>query len=64
MKLRTQVLLLQSAVVAVALGIGFTVFATTTEDRVTDEYGQRALAIARSVSADPTPPRPSPDARS
>ncbi len=36
MKLRTQVLLLQSAVVAVALGIGFTVFATTTEDRVTD----------------------------
>ena len=54
MKLRTQVLLLQSAVVAVALGIGFTVFATTTEDRVTDEHGQRALAIARSVSADPT----------
>jgi len=53
-KLRTQVLLLQSAVVAVALGIGFTVFATTTEDRVTDEHGQRALAIARSVSADPT----------
>ncbi|WP_016691296.1 sensor histidine kinase [Rhodococcus rhodochrous] len=54
MKLRTQVLLLQSAVVAVALGIGFTVFATTTEDRVTDEHGQRALSIARSVSADPT----------
>ncbi|MBS9373731.1 ATP-binding protein [Rhodococcus sp. B50] len=52
MKLRTQVLLLQSAVVAVTLGIGFTVFATTTEDRVTDEHGQRALAIARSVSAD------------
>lgn len=54
MKLRTQVLLLQSAVVAVALGIGFTVFATTTEDRVTDEHGQRALAIARAVSADGT----------
>ncbi|WP_420752472.1 ATP-binding protein [Rhodococcus sp. O3] len=54
MKLRTQVLLFQSAVVAVALGIGFTVFATTTEDRVTDEHGQRALAIARAVSADET----------
>ncbi|MCK8674932.1 sensor histidine kinase [Rhodococcus sp. HM1] len=54
MKLRTQVLLFQSAVVAVALGIGFTVFATTTEDRVTDEHGQRALAIARAVSADVT----------
>jgi len=52
-KLRTQVLLLQSAVVAVALGIGFTVFATTTEDRVTGEHGERALAIARAVSADP-----------
>ncbi|MEE2060547.1 sensor histidine kinase [Rhodococcus artemisiae] len=52
MKLRTQVLLLQSAVVAVTLGIGFAVFATTTENRVTDEHGQRALAIARTVAAD------------
>ncbi|MFD6893732.1 ATP-binding protein [Rhodococcus sp. NPDC060086] len=54
MKLRTQVLLLQSAVVAVTLGIGFAVFATTTETRVTDEHGQRALAIARAVAADET----------
>lgn len=52
MKLRTQVLLLQSAVVVVTLGIGFAVFATTTENRVTDEHGQRALAIARTVAAD------------
>lgn len=52
MKLRTQVLLFQSAVVAVTLGIGFAVFATTTENRVTDEHGQRALAIARTVASD------------
>ncbi|MEE2032824.1 sensor histidine kinase [Rhodococcus chondri] len=54
MKLRTQVLVLQSAVVAVTLGIGFSAFATTTESRVTDEHGQRALAIARTVAADAT----------
>ncbi|EME23040.1 ATP-binding protein [Rhodococcus triatomae] len=53
MRLRTQVLLLQSGVVAVALGVGFGFFATTTQDRVTDEHGQRALAIARTVAADP-----------
>ena len=52
MKLRTQVLLLQSGVVAVALAIGFGFFATTSADRVTDEHGQRALAIARTVAAD------------
>ncbi|OLL20946.1 MULTISPECIES: sensor histidine kinase [unclassified Rhodococcus (in: high G+C Gram-positive bacteria)] len=54
MRLRTQVLLLQSAVVAVVLGLGFAAFVTTTEDRVTDEYGQRALAVARTVAADAT----------
>jgi two-component system CitB family sensor kinase len=52
MRLRTQVLLLQSGVVAVALGVGFGFFATTTENRVGDEHGQRALAIARTVAAD------------
>jgi two-component system, CitB family, sensor kinase len=52
MRLRTQVLLLQSGVVAVALGVGFGFFATTTADRVADEHGQRALAIARTVAAD------------
>lgn len=54
MKLRTQVLLLQSAIVAVTLGTGFAMFAVTTENRVTDEHGQRALAIARTVAADAT----------
>ncbi|NGP08832.1 sensor histidine kinase [Rhodococcus sp. 14C212] len=54
MRLRTQVLLLQSAVVAVVLGLGFAAFVTTTEDRVTDEHGQRALAVARTVAADAT----------
>ncbi|CRK53594.1 putative two-component system sensor kinase [Rhodococcus sp. RD6.2] len=52
MRLRTQVLLLQSGVVAVAVGVGFGFFATTTENRVGDEHGQRALAIARTVAAD------------
>ncbi|MFF0814922.1 ATP-binding protein [Rhodococcus sp. NPDC003318] len=54
MRLRTQVLLLQSGVVAVALAIGFGFFATTTADRVADEHGERALAVARTVAADPT----------
>ncbi len=54
MRLRTQVLLLQSAVVAAALGLGFAAFVTTTEHRVTDEHGQRALAVARTVAVDAT----------
>lgn len=53
MRLRTQVLVLQSGVVAVALAIGFGFFATTTANRVADEHGQRALAVARTVAADP-----------
>ncbi|QNG22666.1 GHKL domain-containing protein [Rhodococcus triatomae] len=53
MRLRTQVLVLQTAVVGVALVVGYGFFASTTEGRVTDEHGQRALAVARSVAADP-----------
>ncbi|MDH3020678.1 sensor histidine kinase [Gordonia alkanivorans] len=48
MRLRTQVLLLQLAVLAV----GFGLVIAGADDRVRDEYAQRALAIARSVAAD------------
>ncbi|GAB90251.1 ATP-binding protein [Gordonia rhizosphera] len=52
MRLRTQVLLLQLAVIAVSLGVGFGLVISGTDDRVRDEYAQRALAIAQSVAAD------------
>lgn len=53
MRLRTQVLLLQTAVVALALAAVFAVFAYTSNQRLGDEYGQRALAIARTVASEP-----------
>ena len=52
-RLRTQIVLLQVVLVALTLGIAFGVFAYVSEQRVSDEYGQRALAIARTVAADP-----------
>lgn len=52
MRLRTQVLILQLAVLAVSLGVGFGVVISSTDDRVRDEYAERALAIAQSVAAD------------
>lgn len=52
-RLRTQVLLLQIAVVALTLGVAFAVFGTISDHRLTDEYGQRALAIARTIAAEP-----------
>ncbi|WP_246023155.1 ATP-binding protein [Nocardia yunnanensis] len=51
-RLRTQILLLQIAVVGLALGLAFGVFAYTSGQRLSGEYGQRALAIARTVAAD------------
>lgn len=53
LRLRTQVLLLQAAVVAVALAVAFGVFAFSSGQRTSDEYGERALSIARTVAADP-----------
>ena len=53
-RLRTQVLLLQIVVVALTLGLAFGVFAYISNQRLSAEYGQRALAIARSVAAQPT----------
>ncbi|MEE3851675.1 sensor histidine kinase [Gordonia sp. LSe1-13] len=54
MRLRTQVLLLQLAVIAVSLAVGFGLVISGADDRVRDEYAQRALAIAQSVAADAT----------
>lgn len=53
MRLRTQVLLLQIVVVVLTLGIAFGVFAYISGQRLSAEYGQRALAIARSVASEP-----------
>ncbi|MEV6773142.1 sensor histidine kinase [Nocardia sp. NPDC051030] len=52
-RLRTQILLLQVAVVGLTLGLAFGVFAYVSGQRLSDEYGQRALAIARTVASDP-----------
>ncbi|MFF0490776.1 ATP-binding protein [Nocardia sp. NPDC004068] len=52
-RLRTQIVLLQVVLVALTLGIAFGVFAYVGEQRLSGEYGQRALAIARTVAADP-----------
>ncbi|WLP88585.1 sensor histidine kinase [Gordonia sp. NB41Y] len=53
MRLRTQVLLLQLAVIAVSLGVGFGIVVTGADDRIRDEYAQRALAIAQTMASDP-----------
>ncbi|UGT56638.1 sensor histidine kinase [Nocardia asteroides] len=52
-RLRTQIVLLQVALVALTLGLAFGVFAYLSDQRLTAEYGQRALAIARTVAGDP-----------
>ncbi|WP_328317103.1 sensor histidine kinase [Streptomyces sp. NBC_00388] len=53
LRLRTQVLLLQCAVVAVTLAAAFGAFAFTNEHRLEHEYQLRALAVARTVAAQP-----------
>lgn len=53
MRLRTQVLLLQLVVIAVSLGVGFGVLIYGSDDRIRDEYAQRALAIAQTTASDP-----------
>jgi two-component system CitB family sensor kinase len=52
-RLGTQVLLLQIVVVVLTLGIAFGVFAYVSGQRLSAEYGQRALAVARSVASEP-----------
>jgi two-component system CitB family sensor kinase len=53
LRLGTQVLLLQIVVVVLTLGIAFGVFAYISGQRLSAEYGQRALAVARSVASEP-----------
>ena len=53
LRLRTQVLLLQTVVVVLTVGIAFGVFSYISGQRLSAEYGQRALAVARSVASDP-----------
>ncbi|SKL78158.1 signal transduction histidine kinase regulating citrate/malate metabolism [Mycobacteroides abscessus subsp. bolletii] len=53
LRLRTQVLLLQVAVIFLALGLAFAVLAAVGDRRLSSEYGQRALAIAGTVAAMP-----------
>lgn len=52
-RLRTQIVLLQIAVVGLTLGLAFGVFAYIGGQRLSGEYGERALAIARTVASDP-----------
>ena len=52
-RLGTQVLLLQIVVVVLTLGIAFGVFAYISGQRLSAEYGQRALSIARTVASEP-----------
>ncbi|MET8468478.1 sensor histidine kinase [Streptomyces sp. NPDC006422] len=53
LRLRTQVLLLQSAVVALALTAAFGAFAYVNDRHVEREYQLRALGVARTVAANP-----------
>ncbi|WP_433723956.1 ATP-binding protein [Nocardia sp. CA-129566] len=52
-RLRTQVLLLQIVIVTLTLGVAFAIFGYVSDRRLNDQYGQRALAVARTIAADP-----------
>lgn len=49
----TRTVLLQSAVVALVVVAGYALFAVTWQQRIEAEYGQRALAVARTVAGEP-----------
>jgi two-component system CitB family sensor kinase len=53
LRLATQILLLQLAVVALTLGIAFALLAVVYHNRLIDEYGHRSLDIARVLAAAP-----------
>src|SRR3954462_10738057 len=53
MRFSRQVLLLQIGVVVLVVGIGVALVSVLLSRHLTDQYGQRALAIAKSVAADP-----------
>lgn len=48
-----QVLVLQVGVVVVVASLGYGLVAWMLDDELRDQYGQRALTVARSVAADP-----------
>jgi two-component system CitB family sensor kinase len=53
LRLATQILLLQLAVVALTLGIAFALLAVVSHRRLIDEYGNRSLDIARVLASAP-----------
>lgn len=53
MRFSRQVLLLQIGVVVLVVGIGVALVSVLLRSTLTDQYGRRALAIAKSVAADP-----------
>ena len=53
LRLATQVLLLQLAVVVLTLGIAFALLAVIYHERMINEYGNRSLDIARVMAASP-----------
>jgi two-component system, CitB family, sensor kinase len=53
MRFARQVLLLQIGLVALVAGVGFALVGWLLNQNLTDQYGQRALAVARAVAADP-----------
>ncbi len=53
MRFTTQLLVVQIAIVTAVLGLGFGLVALQIRAALLDQYEQRALAVARSVAADP-----------
>ncbi len=53
MRFSRQVLLLQIGVVALVVGLGVALVSVLLRTTLNEQYGQRALAIAKSVAADP-----------
>src|SRR5690348_4146881 len=53
MRFSRQVLLLQIGVVVLVVGVGVALVSVLLRTTLNEQYGERALAIARSVAADP-----------
>src|SRR6185312_4470976 len=53
LRLATQVLILQLVIVALTLVVAFGLFAVFSQRRIADEYGLRALDVARVVATTP-----------
>ncbi|HEY2064068.1 MAG TPA: sensor histidine kinase, partial [Amycolatopsis sp.] len=53
MRFTRQVLLLQIGVVALVVGLGVALFSGLLREALANQYGERALAVAKSVATDP-----------